>query len=809
MKKQFADVAVELAVEGAFTYGVPERLADYVHVGSRVLVEFGRKNVLGYVVGLGDVLPDGLDEAKEIIDVMDDAPLFDERRLAFFKWMSAYYFSPIGLCMALICPPSVGIKNKKSFYPAQKDNAAILELPEHDSAILKACKGGISQTALLKKFKALPIRGIIEGLKRKGFLIEVNGATRPQAERLEKYIELTGAPLDQEAFQRLKKKSLSQALLYEHLLKSGTCPLSALKEGFNNARGTAERLAKNGLANIFSRPVSRDPLKGIREKEPPKEPNAQQSGAIESILSSIRKNSFSTHLLFGVTGSGKTLVYIKVLEEVIKSGRAALLLVPEIALAEWPAAYLMEKFPGMVALLHSSLSAGERADEWRRILNGQARIVVGARSALFSPIKELGVIIVDEEHEASYKQEEGVKYHARDAAVMLGKCLGITVVLGSATPSVESFFNAKKGRYTLNTLNKRAMGLNMPAVQVLDVRGGKSRPISEKLSCLLKDALANNGQAMLLLNRRGFSNFLICRECGHCFLCPNCSVSLTMHKKEGVLKCHYCGQNSPLPETCPECRGIKLIDPGTGTERVEEEIGKIFPSARIERMDRDTTRQRGSARGIIERVEAKEVDILIGTQMISKGHDFTGIALVGIVSGDTSLAIPDFRSAERTFQLITQASGRAGRREGESSVLIQTLNPDNYCLRHASRHDYEGFYDEEIKIRKDAGYPPFVRLCILRLEGRDELKVAEAAKRLGAIASRLLCEKAFKHGITTLGPCPAPLSRLKGLFRWHMLVKGVEVKAMHAFIKTINREFKEEKKGRTALMVDIDPTMTV
>ena len=802
-------MAIELAVEGAFTYGIPDRLGGAVCLGSRVLVEFGRKTVSGYVVGLKKEKPEGIAAVKDIVDVMDAEPLFDEKRLSFFKWMSSYYFSPIGLCLALICPPSVGLKSKKRFYPAQKGDEAAEKLADTDALILKACGNGISLPALLRKFKGLPVNAAIERLKKKGFLTEVNEAKRPSHENLERYIEVAGEPLNHDGMQRLKKKSPASALLYGHLLQYGPCRLSALKENFNNAGSSARRLEKNGLARVFLRQVSRDPLKDIRGKEPPSEPTAEQWAAIESILSSVKKKSFSTHLLYGVTGAGKTLVYLKALEEVISAGRAAMLLVPEIALAEWPAAYLMQRFPGMVALLHSSLSAGERADEWRRILSGEARIVVGARSALFSPIKDLGLIIVDEEHEASYKQEEGVKYHARDASVLLGKCLGLTVVLGSATPSVESFFNAKKGRYTLNTLSRRALGLKMPEVQVQDVRGKHLRPISEKLHCLIKDALENNGQAMLLLNRRGFSNFLMCRECGFCFLCPNCSVSLTMHKKERALKCHYCGQNSPIPDTCPKCRGIKLVEPGTGTERVEEEIGKLFPSARIERMDRDTTRRRGSAKGIIGRVEAREVDILVGTQMISKGHDFTGIGLVGIVSGDTSLAIPDFRSAERTFQLITQAAGRAGRRTGESKVLIQTLSPDNYCLKHASQHDYEGFYEEEIAIRKDAGYPPFVRLCILRLEGRDELKVAEAAKRLSALSNSLLGAKAFRRGITILGPCAAPLSRLKGLFRWHMLVKSAEVWAMHEFVRTIISEFNEKKKGPIALMVDVDPAMTV
>jgi primosomal protein N' (replication factor Y) len=422
-------------------------------------------------------------------------------------------------------------------------------------------------------------------------------------------------------------------------------------------------------------------------------------------------------------------------------------------------------------------------------------------------LKGLGLIVVDEEHETSYKQEEGVRYNARDAALMLGKSLGITVVLGSATPSVETFYNTKLGKITPLYLRKRVRGLKLPPIEIFDMKGEKGKVISESLKHLIAESLKEGHQVLLFLNRRGFSSFLACRDCGHIPECLNCSVTLTMHKGTRVLKCHYCDLKVALPDKCPGCGGYNLVDPGIGTEKAEEEIRRDFPSSRVGRMDRDTTRKKGSSRRIIDAFEEGLIDILVGTQMVSKGHHFPGIALVGVLSGDTSLNIPDFRSSERTFQLIAQAGGRAGRGHAPSKVLIQTLNPGHFCFKKAADHDYEGFFAEELETRREADYPPFVRLCCMRVEGAKEEGVVRAAGALREIADRRL--KRVKGGISILGPAPALLKKLKGRYRWQLLIKGRDPKTLNGFLRELKKGFHERRFKAVSLTIDMDPMTTV
>ena len=805
MKTIFADVAVELPVDGIFSYAVPAPLKAEARLGVRVVVPFGRRTVTGYITGLTEV--PGVKDVKDIIDVLDPEPIFDEKRLRFYRWLSDYYFAPPGEVLSLIHPPFANIKSFRFFTLTQAGRDALGVKDGLLKAILNAAQKGVSLAALVRRLKGSPVHGALARLVKEGLVNEETRMRGGGSARLERFAALI---IPEGATPEFKNAPL-QGRIYAYLKEKGDASIAALRKEFGAIDGAIKRLAQTGLLNVCERPVLRDPLSDVEPRALNHEPNDEQKAAIEAINESLGSGAFSPFLLYGVTGSGKTLVYIRAIEEARKAGKKTIFLVPEIALTSWPAAYLSERFPGRVALNHSGLTEGERFDEWRRIVKGEADIVVGARSALFSPLKGLGLIIVDEEHETSYKQEEGVRYNARDAALMLGKFLGITVVLGSATPSVETFYNAKTGKLTRLTLKKRVEERAMPVVELMDMKGRKREVISAKLRSMMDLTLSAKDQVMLFLNRRGFSSSIICSDCGYSFGCLNCSVTLTLHKRPapGQLKCHYCDMTAPLPDECPKCNGINLTEPGMGTQRLEEEVAALFPQAVVIRMDRDTTAGRGAVQKIISAVEGKRADVLIGTQMVSKGHHFPGIVLVGIISGDTSLNIPDFRSAERTFHLVTQAAGRAGRGDMPGRVVIQTLNPEHYVFKNAATHDYDGFYEDELALRKEVFYPPFSRLAAIRVDGMKEDVVMRSAFDLKAASEMAL--KRHAGGITVLGPAPALVSRVKGRFRWQLLVKGdaKDVKGLHVFVRKLKAAFDAKKHGNVNITVDMDPITVV
>ncbi|MBI5563228.1 MAG: primosomal protein N' [Deltaproteobacteria bacterium] len=807
MKQVYAEVAVKAPLDRTFTYAVPPDLAPMAVVGKRCLASFGRRTLAGFIVSIGHTPPAGVDAAKikPIIDVIDPLPLFDHARLGFYKWLASYYFAPIGEAFGLICPAPVDVKSRKAVCATPAGILAAARANGLAREVLLAAQPRSTLSALLRRFKGRSVYATVERLRGDGLLAVEESQKSGAKAAFERYVK--AASPDAGALDKLTKKSPVQARVLIYLIDNGETSVAVLKDVFASAAPALKALEAKGLVTFREERLMRDPLAELVPKDASFAPNAEQAAAIDAVKAALNKGGYNPFLLYGVTGSGKTLVYLHCLEEAVRLGKKAVFLTPEIALTPWPAAYLAARFPGRVAVAHSGLASGERMDEWERILSGKVDIVVGARSALFTPLPDLGVIIVDEEHETSYKQEDGVRYHARDAALMLGKSLGITVVLGSATPSVETFHNAKTGRLTPLYLRKRVEERPLPAIEVVDMKGGaKSAALGDRLKGALGAALASGAQALLFLNRRGFSNFIICKDCGNTFQCVNCSVTMTMHKRAGELRCHYCDLAMPLPDECPVCKGSRLVQPGLGTERVEEEIRTLFPDARIGRMDRDTTRQRGSAKAIIDAVEAKRIDCLIGTQMVSKGHHFPGITLVGVISGDTSLNMPDFRAAERTFQVITQAAGRAGRGADPGTVIIQTLNPGHYCFTRARTHDYDGFFEDEIAERRDAVYPPFARLCSIRLEGVKEERVMRAADGLRVAAERLLAKAGA--GIRFLGPAPAPLHRLKGRYRHQMLVKAVgrqNLGPMRAFVTGLKAAFEAGANNGVALVIDMDP----
>lgn len=802
--KKYALVAVNLPVEGFFTYEVPSELEDSIIPGMRVLAPFGRRIITGYVVGLEKESP--VKGIKKVLDVLDDSPLFDAKRLKFFQWLASYYFAPPGEVFSLAHPSEADVKSQRRFRITEKGREflASAKTPRSGSEsfiieILSAAKDFTGLPSLTKKFKQGSLYSTLFRLKKDG-LIEEDTFLKSRKTRLENFVSLR--PSCEVPAGGFSGKEDSVIAFLE---KNNDTSLSLLKKELGNTDSAIKKLFKRGLIDITKKEKARNPLKDLPPRLYDFAPNKEQEDAIEEISRGTGRG-FSPYLLYGVTGSGKTLVYLKLIEKVIESGKKAMYLLPEIALTERPLSYLLSRFPGRVRVLHSGLTGAERYEEWRKILKGDFDVIVGARSSLFSPAGGLGLIIVDEEHDPSYKQEEGVRYNARDAALMLGKTLDIPVILGSATPSIETFHNARTGKITAVYLKKRVGGITMPEVEILDMKKNKGEVMSERLISAIRETVDKGEQALLFLNRRGFSRLLTCRDCGNTVTCLNCSVSLTLHKGENLLKCHYCGHGVPIPDVCPKCGGHNLKDPGIGTEKVEEEVRRIFPGIRTARLDRDIASKKGAGRKVFESVEKRIVDVLIGTQMVAKGHHFPGITLVGIISGDTSLNMPDFRSAERTFQLVSQASGRAGRETHGARVIIQTVNPEHFCFQKAAAHDYFGFFEEEFKAREDAGYPPCARLAGIRMEGIKEEAVERASSRAAAIIQRLATNA---RGISVLGPAPALIPRLKGLYRFHMLIKSKDATALNRFLAAFKKEFSTLKQPGVAVYMDIDPVSTV
>jgi primosomal protein N' (replication factor Y) len=571
---------------------------------------------------------------------------------------------------------------------------------------------------------------------------------------------------------------------------------------FGNCKSQLLRLQETGLLRCEEREVYRDPFRQeVFEHDQPLQLNSWQDAALARLQEVAKKGSFAPFLLHGVTGSGKTEVYLQAIATVLDLGKTALVLVPEIALTPQLVTRFKRRFHCGIAVLHSGLTDGERYDEWRRIRRGEAVIVIGARSAIFAPLQHLGIIVVDEEHEASYKQSEGVKYNARDLALVRGKQEHACVILGSATPLVSTYYAVSTGKLTCLELPCRVRDLPLPTVELIDARGKKG----ETMLPQLVDAVANNleqgGQTLLFLNRRGYATYLVCQDCGHVLRCPNCAVTLTYHRHKGRHVCHYCDYAIPAPSICPECQSPEIVLLGRGTERVEDDVADLFPAARVARMDRDTTRGKGGHAKVLKGLEEGTTDILIGTQMIAKGHDFPGVTLVGVISADATLNLPDFRSSERAFQLISQVMGRAGRGDAPGRVYVQSLAPDHYAIRRAVAHDFAGFYSEELEFRRETGYPPFTFLAGFTVTAING-KVAEMAAD-SAAAELVLIKKEQHLRVEILGPVAAPLGKIRGRVRVQILVKSVRRPDLHRLLKVFRARFKLPAVVR--LSIDVDP----
>ncbi len=742
------EVAIPLPLDRTFHYSVPEPLRPRVRQGMRVFVPFGRRKVTGYV--LGPATHPGA-ELKDIIDILDEEPLFTSRELAFYRWIASYYLHPLGEVIKTALPAGINLQSRR------------YNTDEAGGHTGETIRGGRS-------------------ILRERFYRTTDGAAESAS------VRGMGA----------------QILLF--LLEHGETSRSILNRRFPNPSAPLKRLVELGLVTLEEREAYRDPFaEEIFERTEPLALNESQSQAFQSISSAISGGDFAPFLLHGVTGSGKTEVYLHAIAHALALGKTALMLTPEIALTPQLIRRFRGRFSEGIAVLHSGLSPGERYDEWRRIRRGQVSIVIGARSAIFAPLENPGIIVVDEEHEASYKQSEGVTYNARDLALVRGKMEKAAVVLGSATPLITTFHAARHGKLHYLGLHERVRGLSLPETRILDVRRLKNAALSPELADALARNLEERGQSLLFLNRRGFATFLVCRDCGHVFRCPNCSVTLTYHRSKQRHFCHYCDFSIPAPSVCPGCKGADIGLFGKGTERLEDDVKELFPGARVARMDSDTTTGRGGHARILKRLEEGAIDILIGTQMIAKGHDYPGVTLVGVVCADSTLNLPDFRGAERTFQLVTQVMGRAGRGDAPGKVLIQGMAPDHYALVRAASHDYEGFYDDELRFRRETGYPPFSHLALLNLSCTTEKPLEEAALEAARILRDLRRETGARMEI--LGPAPAPLAKVRGRYRRQILLKSANRADMKKTLTGFRALWNPSRIIRTN--VDIDPVDTL
>ena len=593
-------------------------------------------------------------------------------------------------------------------------------------------------------------------------------------------------------------KGKKQIALLDLLREQGEMAIDALA-GFSPA--TIKSLSQTGHIEVVEREAPAVLQEKISPTTPP-ELMPEQGDAVHNIEQAVSREAFAVFLLHGVTGSGKTEVYLRAIAGLARTGKGTIVLVPEIALTPQLLNRFRGRFGDRVAVLHSGLTERERSDQYHRIKEGHVDVAIGARSAVFAPFAKTGLFIVDEEHENSYKQDEGLRYHARDVAVMRAKLGNAVAVLGSATPSLESFYNAKSGKYRYLRLANRVDHRPMPEVLIIDTKTlPKNDLYSPKLIEEIKKRLEKNEQTLLLLNRRGFSSVLICRDCGTAVKCPSCSVSLTFHKSDGKLKCHYCGFFSKPPDTCPTCQSIELRLIGSGTQKVEEELQALFPDARLKRMDSDSVKGRDAYERLLRKVDQREVDILLGTQMIAKGHDFPAVTLVGVIDADVGLNLPDFRAAEKTFQLITQAAGRAGRGELGGEVIIQTMNPNHYSIQHSKTHNYDGFYDQEIVFREELHYPPLGRIIKIEVKSRQAIQAWEAA----ATAQNRIRHLMRGKDTLLLGPAPAPIARVRGQFRFQLLLLSQQRDKIR-MLAIEGKKAIEERYGRKCkVIVDVDP----
>ncbi len=794
----YCDAAVPVPVDALYTYEVPPALRDRVRVGCRVLVPFGHRTLTGVVLRTHGDAPSIT--VRPVRKLLDEAPALMPELIELGEWIATYYSAPIGEVLKSMLPLGGEMRAKKVVSITHEGRRELegLMVPTgiHHEVLSSLVKRPLTFAYLSKKHggAAAPIRQ----LHRRGLvsIARTLQATDPTLARNALLLVEAG-----DADAAPSKPTAAEKWLLNYLSRNaGRHDARALAVERGDAVKTARRLSKGGAVRLMAVPLQRE----VKEVKHRFDLTEHQGAALNAIGKAIRATRFETFLLHGVTGSGKTEVYLRAIEQVLDQERSALYMVPEIGLTPALASQFFGRFGERTAVLHSGLSPAQRSDQWRRIRSGTARVVLGTRSAVFAPLGRLGLAIVDEEHDSSYKQSESPRYSGRDVAIVRARSANATVVVGSATPGLETRRNAETGKFTLLRMPQRIFERPLPAVEKVDMRRefaetGRSLLFSRALVKGVRECLARGEQAVILLNRRGYSTYVLCRSCGERVECGNCSVTLTYHKRDSHLLCHYCDYSRSVPRRCDSCGREHLHFHGSGSEKVENELRRSFPDARIARLDRDTVRGRDAFENILGSFREGDCNLLVGTQMIAKGHDIPNVTLVCVVDADVGLGRPDFRAAERTFQLLTQVAGRAGRGEKPGRVLIQTMNPDHYAVDLAAAQDYDAFYRRELMFRKALWYPPFTAMATILVRSR---KLPEALEMSAALDRHL---RPPPQGLRLMGPASAPMVKLRTEYRFQFLVKSLKRRSVGRLVGDARRFAEQQDWPPTALIVDVDP----
>ncbi|MFD1989619.1 primosomal protein N' [Paenibacillus nicotianae] len=833
-----AQVIVDVPSRGTdrpFDYIVPESMRGWLEVGSRVGVPFGPRTLQGFVIGLSGTSETPAAKLKSLQELLDLVPPLSEELVELSEWMSAKYACHRITALQSMLPAALKGKAERYIRVAEReswvgedslfDATESLLTDEEEQIISHIQKQQEVRMELLSRRFGEQAH-IIKSLLQRGILLE-SRSIRDKVQK--KTVRTVSLHLPEDEIRTIIEEFPAKAKRQQEVLTyiadtGGDVPLKEIMTVLGVTASTVKALADKGYIAIMDMEVYRDPYqdRNFTPSTPFKLTDEQQQ-VYNSIIRRINQREKGEYLIHGITGSGKTEVYLQCIQRVIEQDRQAIMLVPEIALTPQMVERFKGRFGDRVAVMHSRLSSGERYDEWRKIREGKSQVAIGARSAIFAPFSNLGLIIMDEEHETSYKQEESPKYHARDVAIHRAHQHNAVVILGSATPSLESYYAARSQANdefmpTLLEIHGRALGSELPAVEIIDMREelkeGNRSMFSRPLHQAIEDRLEKKQQIVLLLNRRGHSTFVMCRTCGYVAECPNCDISLTYHQRSNSLRCHYCGHAEPAPQICPECGSEHIRYFGTGTQRVEEELAKLFPGIRVVRMDVDTTTQKGSHEKLLNQFRDKKADLLLGTQMVAKGLDFPDVTLVGVIAADSALHLPDFRAAEKTFQLLTQVAGRAGRHHLPGEVIVQTYNPEHYSVIHASRHDYGSFVREELKHRQTLGYPPYCRLALItfsheklallvRIAENYTQMIKDQASKLGWLGS---LERFSNEALDVLGPVASPIPRLKNRYRFQCMIKWRGDMDVAKLAEHVAEQLQDSVRDKELLIsIDVDP----
>ena len=803
----YVEVAVALPVFGTYTYHLPERLRPQAAAGKRVLVPFGNRRVTGYILGTAPENKPAV--IKDILDLLDEQALFTTDSIPFYRWIADYYLHPLGEVIRGALPRGLNLYEYNLL--AINDRACPLpdesQLSTLERDILACLRTGSCRLKDLESHLARPVPGpLLKTMVDCGWILRRKalrgGRTRPKKAMVVR--RMTSLPTG------VRLTPQRRAIL-ALLATQDEIPLKAIRTKIPGATAIVKTMARRGLVELRATSIYRDPFGDPILPDRPPTLTSEQAAALAT-FSDLRGQGFTTILLHGVTGSGKTEIYLQAAAQTIRSKQNVLVLVPEIALISQTERRFRARFGERVAILHSGLSAGERLDQWQRIRNREIPIVIGTRSAIFAPLAKTGLIIVDEEHDGAYKQETGLRYSARDLAIVRARMEGCPVILGSATPSVQSYYNQQCGKYRYVRLQYRVQDQALPNVTVVDLRTVQSeRGVHKYLTADLLAAIGANldrrEQTLIFLNRRGYANYPICAACGTTLHCRHCSITLTYHQRANAYRCHYCGYSRSARSTCPQCQSDKIWHYGLGTEKLEDFLQHYFPHARVARLDRDTTRKKHGLLTILKKLRQGEIDILVGTQIVAKGHDYPNITLVGVVCADSTLNFPDFRSGERTFQLLAQVAGRAGRSERPGRVILQTYTPEHFIITAARQQDYGRFYADEIKFRRALGYPPYCRMIQLRITSRDPGRAAQTARAVGQAArDRLNRAGSGNDRITVLGPVEAPMHRVAGQYRWQILLRGPTARGLNQLVgDLLYGEGPNYNRHGVKVIVDVDP----